>query len=412
MSDAPALGVLEREKGDGPTRKEVLRRTSAVVQGMTEGGHDRGLRIGGLEHRNPRRVPQARLTPVGCRHQPSAMLLPLLGDQRGRPPLLAKGGGRAGFEADTCRGAGLDERTPQFVRENEMRQRHVVIGPCIEAEEGLVRQQPRPAVGDDHLRDRLRARLDLLPDAEVLEKAPHVRRDRKGTKAAVPKAARGAGQSRIAQHDAPGPSHGALQAERRRGARDAGTDHDHIPNRSDFAHSVHGLATTANDAGRARGGQPVEERRTVRPARTSSIRRKALLMPTTDEADAAPNSANTISVATTRSIALEGAATRREHDLLGESEIPAEAYWGIHTKRAVENFPITGVPVGHFPELIRALTLVKQAAARANARLGFLPAEKAASHRQGLRSRRQGAAVSTANSWSTRSRAAPARRPT
>ncbi|WP_245257422.1 aspartate ammonia-lyase [Methylocapsa acidiphila] len=70
-------------------------------------------------------------------------------------------------------------------------------------------------------------------------------------------------------------------------------------------------------------------------------------------------------------------ATRKEYDLLGEAEIPADAYWGVHTFRAVENFPITGIPIGHFPDLVRALALVKQAAARANRRLGQLPAEKA-----------------------------------
>src|SRR5476649_353676 len=75
--------------------------------------------------------------------------------------------------------------------------------------------------------------------------------------------------------------------------------------------------------------------------------------------------------------AINHAATRREHDLLGEADVPADVYWGIHTLRAVENFPITGVPIGHFPELIRALALVKQAAARANRRLAHLPAEKA-----------------------------------
>ncbi len=78
-----------------------------------------------------------------------------------------------------------------------------------------------------------------------------------------------------------------------------------------------------------------------------------------------------------RSIELAAAPTRREHDLLGEADIPAHVYWGIHTLRAVENFPITGVPVGHFPELVRALALVKRAAARANRRLGHLPAAKA-----------------------------------
>jgi aspartate ammonia-lyase len=70
-------------------------------------------------------------------------------------------------------------------------------------------------------------------------------------------------------------------------------------------------------------------------------------------------------------------AVRREHDLIGEADVPAGAYWGIHTLRAVENFPITGIPIGHFPELIRALALVKQAAARANLRLKQLSPQKA-----------------------------------
>ncbi len=64
--------------------------------------------------------------------------------------------------------------------------------------------------------------------------------------------------------------------------------------------------------------------------------------------------------------------TRTEHDLLGEREIPADVYWGIHTLRALENFPITGKTIGSYPELIRALALVKQAAARANHQLGQL----------------------------------------
>src|SRR3954447_3829169 len=85
----------------------------------------------------------------------------------------------------------------------------------------------------------------------------------------------------------------------------------------------------------------------------------------------------TVAVATTRSIELTQVATRREHDLLGEVNVPAQAYWGVHTLRAVENFPITGVPVGHFPEFVKALALVKQAAARANRRLGHLSADKA-----------------------------------
>ncbi len=68
---------------------------------------------------------------------------------------------------------------------------------------------------------------------------------------------------------------------------------------------------------------------------------------------------------------------RLEQDLLGAREVPATAYWGVHSLRALENFPITGTPIGQFAELVRALALVKQAAARANRRLGNLSAEKA-----------------------------------
>jgi aspartate ammonia-lyase len=66
-------------------------------------------------------------------------------------------------------------------------------------------------------------------------------------------------------------------------------------------------------------------------------------------------------------------ATRTERDLLGERQVPADARYGIQTLRAVENFPITGIRLAHFPHLIRALAMVKQAASRANHRLGLLP---------------------------------------
>ena len=63
---------------------------------------------------------------------------------------------------------------------------------------------------------------------------------------------------------------------------------------------------------------------------------------------------------------------RLEHDLLGNYEVPASAYWGVHTARAAENFPISGVPIGHYRSLIRALALVKEAAAKANLEVGDL----------------------------------------
>ena len=63
---------------------------------------------------------------------------------------------------------------------------------------------------------------------------------------------------------------------------------------------------------------------------------------------------------------------RREHDLLGYREVPAEAYYGIHTLRALENFPISGDPISTHPELIVALVDIKEAAALANHELGML----------------------------------------
>ncbi|HOB52606.1 MAG TPA: aspartate ammonia-lyase [Acidobacteriota bacterium] len=64
--------------------------------------------------------------------------------------------------------------------------------------------------------------------------------------------------------------------------------------------------------------------------------------------------------------------TRTEHDLLGNKEVPAAAYYGVQTARALENFHITGVPISHYPDLIRALAMVKLAAARANHDVGIL----------------------------------------
>lgn len=61
---------------------------------------------------------------------------------------------------------------------------------------------------------------------------------------------------------------------------------------------------------------------------------------------------------------------RIEHDLLGERNIPEDAYYGIHSLRAHENFPLTGRPI--HAELIKALAVVKKAAALTNAELGLL----------------------------------------
>ncbi|WP_100345165.1 aspartate ammonia-lyase [Compostimonas suwonensis] len=73
----------------------------------------------------------------------------------------------------------------------------------------------------------------------------------------------------------------------------------------------------------------------------------------------------------------ETTATRTETDSLGSLEIPADAYWGIHTARALENFPISKRPISVYPDLITGLARVKQAAARANAEIGVLSTAKA-----------------------------------
>jgi len=67
---------------------------------------------------------------------------------------------------------------------------------------------------------------------------------------------------------------------------------------------------------------------------------------------------------------------RTEHDLLGDRDIPSDAYWGIHTLRAVENFPISGVPIGQYPALVESLAEIKWAAALANGELGLLDPQR------------------------------------
>ena len=63
---------------------------------------------------------------------------------------------------------------------------------------------------------------------------------------------------------------------------------------------------------------------------------------------------------------------RLEHDLLGDRAVPADAYFGLQTLRAVENFQITGTPIGQYPTLVKAIAMVKKAAARSNRALGLL----------------------------------------
>ena len=72
------------------------------------------------------------------------------------------------------------------------------------------------------------------------------------------------------------------------------------------------------------------------------------------------------------------AGSRREHDSLGDADVPTDAYWGVSTLRAVDNFPVSGRTIGTLRSLIWGLGAVKYAAARANESLGLLDPEKSA----------------------------------
>lgn len=68
---------------------------------------------------------------------------------------------------------------------------------------------------------------------------------------------------------------------------------------------------------------------------------------------------------------------RLEEDLLGKKEVPAQAYYGVHTQRAIENFQISGVTINQVPDFVRGMVQVKKACALANNELGALNDEVA-----------------------------------
>jgi len=64
--------------------------------------------------------------------------------------------------------------------------------------------------------------------------------------------------------------------------------------------------------------------------------------------------------------------SRTERDLLGEKQVPADAYYGVQTARALENFQISGVEINHYPGFVEAWAIVKLAAARADTDVGAM----------------------------------------
>lgn len=63
---------------------------------------------------------------------------------------------------------------------------------------------------------------------------------------------------------------------------------------------------------------------------------------------------------------------RIERDLIGEVSVPANAFYGVHTQRALDNFHISGISINHYPEFIKGMAYVKWAAAEANQEIGIL----------------------------------------
>ncbi|MDH4058626.1 MAG: aspartate ammonia-lyase, partial [Cyclobacteriaceae bacterium] len=73
---------------------------------------------------------------------------------------------------------------------------------------------------------------------------------------------------------------------------------------------------------------------------------------------------------------VEQPKTRTEKDLLGEKQIPYDAYYGVQTLRALENFPVSGVKTNFYPDYVKAFAIVKLAAARANTEVGSMKKER------------------------------------
>ena len=90
------------------------------------------------------------------------------------------------------------------------------------------------------------------------------------------------------------------------------------------------------------------------------------------------------------SVAVNAQQTRTEKDLLGEKQIPADAYYGVQTARALENFKLSGVKINHYPGFVEAWAIVKLAAARANTEVGAMKPERLAAIEKATAAIREG----------------------
>jgi len=79
-----------------------------------------------------------------------------------------------------------------------------------------------------------------------------------------------------------------------------------------------------------------------------------------------------------RGVTAQTVPPRLEHDLLGDKEGPGDAYYGVQTMRALENFALSGVKINHYPGFVEAWAIVKLAAARANTDVGAMKPDRLA----------------------------------
>jgi len=139
----------------------------------------------------------------------------------------------------------------------------------------------------------------------------------------------------------------------------------------------------AGEASLLHANEHTASAQTITAASIIEIEREALRDALSDNGNAAVHIMTKIAAVLSRRLLYTGrqsgqshffdsGAVRHETDLLGTLDVPEDAMFGVQTLRALENFPITGIPLSHFPALVRALAMVKQASARANARLELL----------------------------------------
>ena len=140
------------------------------------------------------------------------------------------------------------------------------------------------------------------------------------------------------------------------------------------------MTTGASDHAAPSPDDTVPHEKTEQPASSAKAWEVPVAAPgsSSESIGAVVTSTDIITSAETHSQRAKSAQSfREETDLLGTLQVPADAYYGVHTLRAVENFQISRTNINHVPELIRGMVMVKKAAAIANHEVHALPAKKA-----------------------------------